>query len=68
MTHAVLSGQAVTTIENCTSLDALVVTNTIPLAPEASRCSKIRVVSISELLAKTVRRISDQESVSSMFE
>jgi len=43
------------------------VTNTIPLSPEAKACSTIRQVSIAELLAETMRRISNEESVSSLF-
>lgn len=67
VTHPVLSGKAIENIEN-SPLESLIVTNTIPLSAEAKHCKKIRVLSISELLAKTIRRISDQESVSSMFE
>jgi ribose-phosphate pyrophosphokinase len=48
-------------------LDELVVTNTIPLAPAARACAKIRQLSIGELLAETMRRVSNEESVSSLF-
>jgi len=65
-THAVLSGPAVSDITR-SMLDELVVTNTIPLRPEARACGKIRQLSVSELLAETVRRISNEESVSSLF-
>ncbi len=65
-THPVLSGQAVSNI-NGSSLDELVVTDTIPLSAEAAGCKKIRQLSISEMLAETMRRISNEESVSSMF-
>jgi ribose-phosphate pyrophosphokinase len=65
-THAVLSGPAVSNIAN-SRLDELVVTNTIPLGPEARACSQIRQLSIAELLAETMRRISNEESVSSLF-
>jgi len=65
-THPVLSGPAVTNI-NRSMLDELVVTNTIPLRPEARACDRIRQLSVSELLAETVRRISNEESVSSLF-
>ena len=65
-THAVLSGPAVANIESSV-LDELVVTNTIPLRPEARACGKIRQLSIAELLAETMRRISNEESVSSLF-
>jgi len=65
-THPVLSGKALDNIEN-SILDELVVTNTIPLSQRASECSRIRQLSIAELLAETIRRISNEESVSSMF-
>ena len=65
-THAVLSGPAVTTIEH-SDLDELVVTDTIPLRAEARRCKRIRVLSIAEILAEAMRRVSVEESVSSLF-
>ena len=65
-THAVLSGPAVENIAGSV-LDELVVTNTIPLSPAARACSKIRQLSIGELLAETMRRVSNEESVSSLF-
>ncbi|QQO53870.1 MAG: ribose-phosphate diphosphokinase [Thiohalocapsa sp. PB-PSB1] len=65
-THAVLSGPAVANI-NASVLDELVVTNTIPLRPDAIACEKIRQLSIGELLAETMRRVSNEESVSSLF-
>ena len=65
-THAVLSGPAVRNVEG-SMLDALVVTNTIPLAPEAAACGRIRQLSIGELLAETMRRVSNEESVSTLF-
>ena len=65
-THAVLSGPAVTNIES-SRLDELVVTNTIPLREDAVGCSKIRQLSIAGLLAESIRRINNEESVSSLF-
>jgi ribose-phosphate pyrophosphokinase len=65
-THAVLSGGAVERIEK-SDLDQLVVTDTIPLSAAAQASGKIRVVSIAELLAETLLRISNEESVSSLF-
>lgn len=65
-THAVLSGSALQNIEE-SGLDELVVTDTIPLAPEMSESSKIRVVSIAGLLAETIRRIHVEESISTLF-
>jgi len=67
VTHAVLSGNAVQNIMN-SSLDSLVVTDTIPLAPEAAACPKIRQLSIGALLAETIRRVSAEESVSSLYD
>ena len=65
-THPVLSGPAVSRIEKSV-IDELVVTDTIPLKPEAEACPKIRVVSVDSLLAETVRRICEESSVSSLF-
>jgi ribose-phosphate pyrophosphokinase len=64
--HAVLSGKAVENIENSV-LDELVVTDTIPLRPDAMRCEKIRQLGIAEMLAETIRRIAVGESVSSLY-
>jgi ribose-phosphate pyrophosphokinase len=65
-THAVLSGPAVANIES-SRLDELVVTSTIPLRADAVACSKIRQLSIAGLLAESIRRINNEESVSSLF-
>jgi ribose-phosphate pyrophosphokinase len=65
-THPVLSGPAVDNISGSV-LDELVVTNTIPLTESARASGKIRQLSIGELLAETMRRISNEESVSSLF-
>ncbi|BAL23034.1 ribose-phosphate pyrophosphokinase [Azoarcus sp. KH32C] len=65
-THAVLSGAAVPRISD-SDLDELVVTDTIPLSDEAKACPRIRQVSVASLLADTVLRISNEESVSSLF-
>ncbi len=66
ITHPVLSGPAVSRIE-ASALDKMVVTDTIPLNAEALACKKIRQLSIAELLAETMRRISADESVSSLY-
>ncbi len=66
ITHAVLSGGAVARIA-ASVLDALVVTDTIPLSPEARQCGRIRQLSVAALLAETIRRIRDEESVSSLY-
>jgi len=65
-THAVLSGNALENINN-SDLDELVVTNTIPLSPEAQQCTRIRQLSIAEVIGETMRRINTSESVSSLF-
>jgi ribose-phosphate pyrophosphokinase len=65
-THAVLSGSAVERIAG-SALDEIVVTDTIPLTEAARKCSKIRVLTVSGLLAETMRRISAEDSVSSLF-
>jgi ribose-phosphate pyrophosphokinase len=66
ITHPVLSGSAVEKI-SASALDELVVTDTIPLRDEAKKCRRIRVLSVAELLAETMRRIRDEESVSSLY-
>jgi len=66
ITHAVLSGNAVERISK-SALDELVVTDTIPLSAAAKACSRIRQLSVSGLLAETIRRIRDEESVSSLY-
>ena len=65
-THPVLSGPAIDRIENSV-IDELVVTDTIPLKPEAQACKKIRQIGTSELIAETIRRITEGSSVSSLF-
>jgi ribose-phosphate pyrophosphokinase len=65
-THPVLSGAAVDNIE-VSELDELVVTDTIPLRENAVACKKIRQLSIATMLAETMRRISMEESVSSLY-
>jgi ribose-phosphate pyrophosphokinase len=66
ITHAVLSGPAIDRISK-SELDELVVTDTIPLRDGARSCPKIRQLSVAELLAETMRRIRDEESVSSLY-
>ncbi|MDD2721351.1 MAG: ribose-phosphate pyrophosphokinase [Gallionella sp.] len=65
-THPVLSGPAIERIE-ASAIDELVVTDTIPLNEAASKCAKIRQLSTAELMAETIRRINNEESVSSLF-
>ena len=66
ITHPVLSSPAVSRITE-SDLDELVVTDTIPLSEEAQNCTKIRQLSTADLLAETIRRLSDDESVSSIY-
>ena len=64
--HPVLSGRALENLTNA-ELDELVITNTIPLSPAAQAIDKIRVLDMSPLIAESVRRISNAESISAMF-
>lgn len=66
-THPVLSGAAISNILN-SEMDELVVTDTIPLSAEAVATGRIRQLSLSPLLAETVRRINNEESISAMFD
>jgi ribose-phosphate pyrophosphokinase len=66
ITHPVLSGPAVERI-SASELDELVVTDTIPLREAARECEKIRQLTVAGLLAETMRRIRDEESVSSLY-
>ncbi len=66
ITHAVLSGNAINNINN-SSIDEIVVTDTIPLSEDAKACKQIRQISIAKMLAKVIQRINEEESVSSIF-
>jgi len=66
-THPVLSGKAIENIHN-SQLDSLVVTNSIPLTTEASSCQQIRQLSLGHMLAEAIRRVSNEESISAMFD
>src|ERR1700684_3983259 len=66
ITHPVLSGAAIERISKSV-LDELVVTDTIPLSDEARGCKRLRQLTVSGLLAETIRRISDDDSVSSLY-
>ena len=66
-THAVLSGKALENIKN-SQLDELVVTDTIPLSSEALAVGKIRQLTIADLLAESLRRVSNEESISALFD
>ena len=66
-THPVLSGMAIENIDK-SRLDTLVVTDTIPLNEAARNCSRIRQLSMAKLLAESIRRVSNEESISAMFD
>ncbi len=66
ITHPVLSGPAIKRIAE-SPLEELVITDTIPLTPEAADCEKLRVVTVAPLLSEAIRRINNEESVSSLF-
>ncbi len=67
ITHPVLSGKALDNINN-SSLDELVTTDTIPVDDKMKKCGKIRVLSLAPLLAESIRRISNEESISALFD
>ena len=66
-THAVLSGKALENIKH-SQIDELVVTDTIPLSAEALAIGKIRQLTIADLLAESIRRVSNEESISALFD
>lgn len=66
-THPILSGPAIENIEGSV-LDSLVVTDTIPLSDAAKNCGRIRQLSMAKLLAESIRRVSNEESISAMFD
>ncbi len=66
-THPVLSGKAIENLKNSV-IDELVVTDTIPLSQEALELGKIRQVSVASMVAETIRRINNEESISAMFD
>lgn len=66
ITHALFSGRAIDRISN-SELDEIVVTDTIPLNEKALQCSKIEQLSLANLLAESIRRVSNEESISAMF-
>jgi len=65
-THAVLSGKAIDNL-NKSTLDSLVITDSIPLRDDAQKCRKIRQLTLAPMLAEAVRRVSNEESISAMF-
>jgi len=67
ITHPVLSGPAIDNI-SASTLDELIVADTIPLSDKAKKCGKIRPLTISGLIAESIRRISNEESISALFD
>ncbi len=65
-THPVLSGKAISNLNNST-LDELVVTDSIPLSSDTKKCKNVRQLSLSAMLAEAIRRLSNEESLSAMF-
>jgi len=66
-THPIFSGPAIERISQSDALDEVVVTDTIPLSPQAAACSKIRQLSVAPLVAETIARIASGESVMRLF-
>ena len=66
-THAVFSPPALDRIAACDALDQVIVTNTVPLSPEAAKISKIKVLSVSEIFARAIHRTFNNDSLSSLF-
>ena len=66
-THAVFSGAAAQHLAS-DAIDEIVVTDTVPLSPEIKALGKVRVLTLSTMLAEAIRRISNEESISAMFE
>ena len=66
-THAVFSGAAAQNLAS-DAIDEIVVTDTVPLSPEMKALGKVRVLTLSSMLAEAIRRISNEESISAMFE
>ncbi|MCH8055569.1 MAG: ribose-phosphate pyrophosphokinase [Deltaproteobacteria bacterium] len=65
-THPVLSGPAIQNI-NDSPLEKLIVTNSIPLGPEAESCKKVKILSVAHLIGEAIRRTHEEESISSLF-
>ncbi len=65
--HPVLSGKAIDNIEN-SALDELVITDSIPLSERAQNCTRIRQLSLAGLLAESMRRVANRESISELFQ
>jgi ribose-phosphate pyrophosphokinase len=66
-THGILSGPAAKRIDSCTELEAVIITDTIPLSEECSKVDKIKVLSTADILSKAIHRTFNHDSVSSLF-
>jgi len=67
VSHGILSGDAITKIQNCKVLKELVITDSVPLS-KAKQISTIKTVTVAPLLAEAIHRIHDEESISCLFE
>jgi ribose-phosphate pyrophosphokinase len=66
-THAIFSGNAPENLENSV-IDEIIVTDSIPLAPDMAKVKKVKQLSLSKMLAEAIRRLSNEESISAMFD
>jgi ribose-phosphate pyrophosphokinase len=66
-THAIFSDPAIARIAECVELEAVIVTDTIPLSAEGKKLEKIKVLSTGDILAKAIHRTFNHDSVSSLF-
>jgi ribose-phosphate pyrophosphokinase len=66
-THGIFSDPAITRISECTELEAVIITDTIPLSAEGKRLEKIKVLSTADILSKAIHRTFNHDSVSSLF-
>jgi len=68
VTHGVLSGPAVDRIAECTALEELVISDSIPLSAKAKKVSKIKQLTVAPLLAEAIKRIQNEQSISCLFD
>ncbi len=66
-THAVLSGPAIQKITD-SPMEQLIVTDSVPLGPEAAQCEKIKVLSVAHLIGEAIKRTHEERSISSLFD
>ena len=66
-THAIFSGNAAQNLKESV-IDEIIITDSIPLSADMQKIGKVKQLTLSEMLAETIRRISNEESISAMFE